>query len=1212
LPSVNNSCYNSGSPRPTIPGIPATLEQIFSTQNLKENSLSFRVEMGKAESSDDGAVGRGTFALPPHSWVRPFAQSPPDKTVHTFARPNLMDTLPLLQVAGRVTLYLMNERFWGRHPIFDFSLPLLEPPKPGPYAGVPLGGLGCGALGMAWNGEWNRWSLNQGPIRHGTVTLNRFHLRIKRHGQPAQVLPLGNRSSTATTFNDMREYHGIFPQAYTVYPECIPGISVLIHQVSPFLPGSYSEASLPVGVFNFEIRNDWCSTSAVEVAILFMWQNSVDPQAALVGPRTGTVVAHSKFESAAVSGVSMAKEITVDPASSCECCLSPSISTTNLASVAPHHNYNEHERGASEPHVNETGTGRRSSMAIATLMEVDAGDSDNHGKTRGEVVSSCPYLLVVDAADASEQASLLSENGCPTVSSVLHDFERDGHIRSVMRKEASKRALYEGSTQHFHAAGALCHSRLLNEQGQAHFSFGLAWDQPQAHFGDRDSSQTPQAPDLSKETKLPKSPLLSKSSKDSNLRTPHQVSPTSVPKYYTRFFGASGLSAAALVKYALIHHRRWAEKIDAWQASVVRGMSPDCPSFLKHQCFNELYYLVEGGTLWLDTCGGQPNTPQQHKRASSSPSSIPPPTQDERGYCAGLGFDSGPEPHPLSGSGSDSDHTVTLLPPGTGTSEGSDRFGLSSSSIFTWLIGLLRVTAVTPAGAALANRGPSPDLQGHLLRRLTKDHAQQLSTSFLSTVETLWESMSEHDKRCQACSGDQRLVGQFLMLEGMEYLMYNTVDVGFYSSFAIVQLWPMLELSMQYDVAACVTLEDLTLRTTLGEGTRAPRKVAGVVPHDLGSPSGYPWRRCNDYCFQDTSRWKDLGPKFILQSWRDYYVTGDLDFLQSIYEVMVTVATNTATFDCTGDGMIKNEGFPDQTYDCWTCTGVSAYSGGLWVAACEAMAAAAKVLDRPGEAFDYGRCAERARSVLIDTLWNGHYLNYDSSNSKHSKSIMADMCAGVWYCLSSGLPPPFSVDIALSCLDTVFVANVLWFGKGKWLGAVNGSEAVLRNTPGQGEVFGHEFREDRSCLQSKEVWTGTTFAVAATMLMLATALEKGDMKNPASSNRLWAVTVQRWRDGAIHLPPDFSLPALAALPPPDRLRTMAYYTAQGVHDAGWDHFGYHFNTPEAWERSGNYRSLGYSRALCVWALLHRPHSTEQEQRLDPEGAVELEAVEAKG
>lgn len=30
--------------------------------------------------------------------------------------------------------------------------------------------------------------------------------------------------------------------------------------------------------------------------------------------------------------------------------------------------------------------------------------------------------------------------------------------------------------------------------------------------------------------------------------------------------------------------------------------------------------------------------------------------------------------------------------------------------------------------------------------------------------------------------------------------MYNTYDVHFYASFALIMLWPMLQLSLQYDI----------------------------------------------------------------------------------------------------------------------------------------------------------------------------------------------------------------------------------------------------------------------------------------------------------------------------------------------------------------------------------------------------------------------------
>lgn len=38
------------------------------------------------------------------------------------------------------------------------------------------------------------------------------------------------------------------------------------------------------------------------------------------------------------------------------------------------------------------------------------------------------------------------------------------------------------------------------------------------------------------------------------------------------------------------------------------------------------------------------------------------------------------------------------------------------------------------------------------------------------------------------------------VLAGQEYRMYNTYDVHFYASFALIMLWPKLQISLQYDI----------------------------------------------------------------------------------------------------------------------------------------------------------------------------------------------------------------------------------------------------------------------------------------------------------------------------------------------------------------------------------------------------------------------------
>ena len=39
-----------------------------------------------------------------------------------------------------------------------------------------------------------------------------------------------------------------------------------------------------------------------------------------------------------------------------------------------------------------------------------------------------------------------------------------------------------------------------------------------------------------------------------------------------------------------------------------------------------------------------------------------------------------------------------------------------------------------------------------------------------------------------------------IFLTGHEYRMYNTYDVHHYASFALIMLWPELQLTLQYDI----------------------------------------------------------------------------------------------------------------------------------------------------------------------------------------------------------------------------------------------------------------------------------------------------------------------------------------------------------------------------------------------------------------------------
>ena len=78
-------------------------------------------------------------------------------------------------------------------------------------------------------------------------------------------------------------------------------------------------------------------------------------------------------------------------------------------------------------------------------------------------------------------------------------------------------------------------------------------------------------------------------------------------------------------------------------------------------------------------------------------------------------------------------------------------------------------------------------------------------------------------------------VGSFLYLEGVEYIMWCTYDVHFYASFALLELFPKIELSIQREFARALLFEDQRKVNFLADGQNGIRKVKGVVPHDLGT-----------------------------------------------------------------------------------------------------------------------------------------------------------------------------------------------------------------------------------------------------------------------------------------------------------------------------------------------------------------------------------------
>ncbi|XP_010437602.1 PREDICTED: non-lysosomal glucosylceramidase-like isoform X1 [Camelina sativa] len=391
-------------------------------------------------------------------------------------------------------------------------------------------------------------------------------------------------------------------------------------------------------------------------------------------------------------------------------------------------------------------------------------------------------------------------------------------------------------------------------------------------------------------------------------------------------------------------------------------------------------------------------------------------------------------------------------------------------------------------------------------------------------------------------SNAEENIGQFIYLEGIEYLMYNTYDVHFYSSFALLSLFPKLALSIQRDFAATVLFQDPTKKQIMSSGEWVPRKLLGSVPHDIGLND--PWLELNEYNFFNTDRWKDLNAKFVLQVYRDVVATGDQGFAKAVWPSVYTAVAYLDQFDKDEDGMIENEGFPDQTYDAWSVTGVSAYCGGLWVAALQAASAFASIVGENAVAIYFNAKYEKAKSIY-EKLWNGSYFNYDDSGKGSSSSILADQLAGQWYARACGLKPITKEEWVKKALETIYEFNVMKV-RGGTRGVVNGMSP-------DGQV-------DTNSLVSKEVWAGTTYSVAACMIQEGER-DKGFQTASGIYEAVWS----------------------------DRGLSCS------------------FQTPEAWNMNDEYRSLCYMRPLAIWAIqwaLTRTGSFEEEKQKLVEGKEE--------
>lgn len=319
---------------------------------------------------------------------------------------------------------------------------------------------------------------------------------------------------------------------------------------------------------------------------------------------------------------------------------------------------------------------------------------------------------------------------------------------------------------------------------------------------------------------------------------------------------------------------------------------------------------------------------------------------------------------------------------------------------------------------------------------------------------------------------DPKSPSSFALLECFDYAYYGTLDVRFYASLPLLKFWPQIDKRVLLEFADTVPKEwpeqGLWVWKTqqTGHPVTHKRKKIGAVPHDLGVPEGDPFYAVNEPGWQDTNDWKDLNSKFVLMVYRDYVLTGRTDtaFLRATWPAMKDAIEYLRQFDH-GGGVPENSGYPDQTYDSWVVSGVSAYSGGLWLAALRAGEETARVVGDTTTAAEYRALFLKGQKTYIADLWNGEYFRYDT-NSESKDDIQADQLAGQWYANLTGLGDIVPYAMQRSALKKIYDFNVMKFGNGE-MGAANGMAP-------DGSILSND--------EAKEVWVGTTEGYAGLLM----------------------------------------------------------------------------------------------------------------------------------
>ena len=308
----------------------------------------------------------------------------------------------------------------------------------------------------------------------------------------------------------------------------------------------------------------------------------------------------------------------------------------------------------------------------------------------------------------------------------------------------------------------------------------------------------------------------------------------------------------------------------------------------------------------------------------------------------------------------------------------------------------------------------------------------------------------------------------FGLIECHDYALYNTLDLWIYAAEAVARFYPELAACVASDYARHLQPADIDLRRHRWDNSLFPINLANACPHDLGGPGEDPFFTANSYTYRDSTLWKDLNCDLVLCIFREGKAMGS-EWRRNLFPAVRAAIDHLQGFDRDGDGLIENDGIPDQTFDNIPMKGASSYCGGLWIATLLAGAILADEIGEDRLARTWRQQAERASSAFEDLLFNGNWFRVDTEGPLSGACFIEQMF-GPFLARRLGLGNIVEEKVARIALRSIFENNFKDAGGGE--GAVSLSKIPR-------EALAYLPHQDDTSFQTAEIQPGFNYSLAA-------------------------------------------------------------------------------------------------------------------------------------